>query len=159
MLPRPNFENAWSAFQKVNMKPSLVGNLIGGKVKYNFDIGAFENACTIRLSYVLNSCDCDIARSPDISTVSGADGSWYMYRIRDALQFLEREWGRPDVVLNGPPIAQSGLAYKKGILMFEAKFSDASGHATLWDGKQCSDHDYFDEATRCSLWILPSRTR
>lgn len=42
----------------------------------------------------------------------------------------------------------------KGILVFGVQWSDASGHATLWDGIRCSDHCYFPVAMEASIWFL-----
>ncbi|MFP6791216.1 MAG: hypothetical protein VB954_14640 [Thalassolituus sp.] len=62
-MKRPNIEDAWKAFKEVyddvGKTVSGVGTKIGGKVDYNINKipqgqGRFENACAIRLSYVLN---------------------------------------------------------------------------------------------------------
>ncbi|WP_281257537.1 T6SS effector amidase Tae4 family protein [Mixta gaviniae] len=42
-----------------------------------------------------------------------------------------------------------------GILIFIVdSWSDASGHATLWNGSLCSDHCYFPQASKAALWVL-----
>jgi hypothetical protein len=44
---------------------------------------------------------------------------------------------------------------QQGILVFTVPlWTDASGHATLWDGRTCSDHCYFPLAAEGSLWLL-----
>ncbi len=115
---RPNFYDAWRAFSNVNLQPFQVGNIVGGKVKDNFDSGVFTNACAIRFSYVLNTCGCDITRSDDISSVSGGDGRWYIFRVRDVLIFLSRNWGSPEQSVNGPPVFQNDFVGKVGVLAF-----------------------------------------
>jgi hypothetical protein len=54
------------------------------------------------------------------------------------------------------------LSGKKGVVLFEVRgWDDAAGHATLWNGRQCYDHCYFNEpganyrTDRASFWVLP----
>lgn len=156
-MSRPYFEDAWKAFERVNIPPAQVGSVIGGKVQSNINSGDFENACAIRLSYVLNQCGCPVSHYDDLSYVSGADGSWHIFRVRDALTYLQRVWGNPDVVVRQTE-SKALLSAKAGVLLFEVSgWNNASGHATLWDGDRCSDKDYFDIAIKCSLWRLPRR--
>ncbi|WP_226702028.1 T6SS effector amidase Tae4 family protein [Microbulbifer elongatus] len=47
---------------------------------------------------------------------------------------------------------------KKGILVFEVdQWSDASGHATVWNGNACSDKCYFPISKKAYLWELKSK--
>jgi len=43
----------------------------------------------------------------------------------------------------------------QGILVVEVnEWVDASGHATIWTGLQCTVHCYFPKANKAYLWIL-----
>jgi len=152
MANRPSFNLAWGAFSRVNGSVSHVGQVIGGKVRANIDAGIFTNACAIRMSYVLNRTGHPV-RSGAGATSSGADGARYLYRVRDLAPYLETLFGKPDQVVANPGMSQ--FAGRKGIIVFDvAIWSDASGHATLWNGTSCSDTCYFAESSRASLWEL-----
>ena len=157
--PRPKFLSIWGSFKSVyaDGKVTSVGNKIGGKVKQNIDLGVtdptlgFTNACALRMSYALNYSGMSIPRG-NWKTVSGADNKWYIYRVKDLLTYINHSLGKPDKVIKNPkPQDFSGL---QGILIFNVSWSDATGHATLWDGQTCSDHCYFPEAQEASIWIL-----
>jgi len=131
---------------------SSVGNRIGGRVKQNIDAQIFTNACAIRMSYVLNRSGTLV---PAITgkTVSGADHARYLFRVKDLLDFVTLRFGKPDIVVDGN--ATATLMGKQGLLIFEVSvWRDASGHATLWNGRVCSDHCYFAEANRLRFWGL-----
>jgi len=53
-MARPVFLLAWNKFREVQLPVAEVGLKIGGKVGQNIAAGIFENACPIRISYVLN---------------------------------------------------------------------------------------------------------
>ncbi len=157
--PRPKFLTMWSNFKSVyaDGKVTSVGNKIGGKVKQNIDLGVqdprlgFTNACALRMSYSLNYSGISIPRG-SWNTVSGGDNKWYIFRVKDIVSFLNNSFGKPDKTIKTPkPKDFSAL---KGILIFNVNWSDATGHATLWDGSTCSDHCYFPEAKEASIWIL-----
>jgi hypothetical protein len=154
-MRRPQFAQAWALFRTIYGDGTLttVANQIGGKVKANIDAQIFTNACSIRMSYVLNRAGVLIPHLAN-QTVSGGDHYQYFFRVKDLLEFLRHSLGKPDSILTGP--STGGLTTKKGLLVFEvAIWRDASGHATLWDGVSCSDHCYFLEAKRLSFWALP----
>ncbi|MEI2418447.1 type VI secretion system amidase effector protein Tae4 [Orrella sp. JC864] len=152
MAHRPSFNLAWGAFSRVNGSVAHVGRVIGGKVQANIDAGIFTNACAIRLSYVLNQTGFAIGAGAG-ATSSGANGARYLYRVRDLVPHLQSLFGPPDEVFQNPTPAM--FAGRKGIIVFEvAIWSDASGHATLWNGGACADTCYFRESTRASLWEL-----
>ena len=136
---RPLFSTCWARFTQINVPVSDVGKKIGGKVEFNITQGIFVNACPIRISYVLNRVGVHIpGPASGYSVVSGADTKWYIFKVKDMIQFLERRWGKPDKVVRG---ATSGpLAGRRGLIVVEgAGWSDASGHVTLWNGTRCQD--------------------
>jgi hypothetical protein len=150
----------WNNFTAIYGDGSVasVGKKIGGKVGENFELGikdpnnGFTNACAVRMSYSFNYSGAPVERGT-WSTVSGGDKKWYIYRVRDLLAYLKYNFGKPDKTVKSPKASDfSGL---KGILVFSvAIWTDASGHATLWNGSTCSDHCYFPVATEASLWLL-----
>ncbi|WP_010212381.1 T6SS effector amidase Tae4 family protein, partial [Pseudomonas amygdali] len=88
-----------------------------------------------------------VQRLPKIAkqTVSGADQHQYFFRVSNLKSFLETHWGKPEVVKH-PPSDGGALARKKGVILFEISgWTDAKGHATLFDGDICYDHCYFNE--------------
>jgi hypothetical protein len=104
------------------------------------------------MSYTLNYSGIPITHGAWAS-VSGADKRQYIYRVSDMLKFLVSTFGKPDRTLKNPKPAD--FSKDKGILVFSVPgWSDASGHATLWNGNSCSDHCYFPVATEASIWLL-----
>lgn len=111
----------------------------------------FTNACAIRMSYSLNNSGFLIQKGI-WKTVSGGDKKQYIYRVSDLLKYLTSTFGKPDKTVKSPK--PSDFAGVKGILVFGVQWSDATGHATLWNGSTCSDHCYFPVATEASTWLL-----
>jgi hypothetical protein len=160
---RPSFINAWSRFSEVNLPIAKVGTKIGGKVGQNIASGVFQNACPIRISYVLNYCSIRIPKPKSgYAVVGGADGRWYMYRVREMMAFLEKTFGKADRSVKTPhPAEFDGI---KGIIAVKGHgWSDAVGHVTLWNGTVCSDccHLFADPENGsfipevASIWKLP----
>jgi len=165
-MTRPSFSAAWAASQRIydSANPAAkVAKVIGGNVAKNINnpdaTQRWDNTCAVRMSYILGQSGLLI---PAIQgqTVSGADGRKYFFRVRDLIVFLKRQWGEPEVVKY--PVSGGGvLAGKQGLILFEVSgWSDALGHATLFDGKACYDHCYFNEpeakyrTDRANFWSL-----
>src|SRR5262249_8446818 len=136
---------------------SVVKALIGGHVNADW----ITNTCAIRLSRALNYSGMQIpAHHAGLSTVSGADGLWYAYRMQELRAYLTRTLGQPSISASksrGASIDRSIFAGKKGIIAFDIHFSDAAGHLDLWDGKtfiheHIAGKDYFTLATKISHW-------
>lgn len=138
--------------------------VIGGNVAKNIGnpnaAQRWSNTCAVRMSYILNQSGLVI---PTIAgkTVSGVDKRQYFFRVKDLIAFLQQRWGQPEIV-NNPPSGGGSLAGKKGIVLFEVSgWSDAAGHATLYNGSGCYDHCYFNEpearyrTDRANFWSLP----
>jgi hypothetical protein len=144
-------------FLEVSVKtPSEVGAFIGGKVDFNFNKSRdvrFKNACAVRMSYSLNQSGVKI---PYIAskTISGENRNWYIFRVKDIIDFLKLKLGDPDLSINQPSMEK--LAHYKGILVVEVTgWSNASGHTTIWNGSRCLDEKcYFEKAKRAYLWKL-----
>jgi len=161
MNNRPSHSLALHHFNTINQGRDKgynfehVANTIGGKVKDNINGRIFKNLCAVRMSYVLNQCGITIS-SADGETSGGKDGKRYLFRVLDLHRFLTRKFGQPD--LTDSSKSHSALIGKKGIIIFEASFTGATGHATLWRVKSatdCSDNCYFHESKKVYLWELP----
>ncbi len=156
---RPTFQTTWQKFIEIQADGTLaaVGKKIGGKVEENIELGltdpkaGFTNACAIRMSYCLNHAGVRITRGM-WKTVSGADGRQYIYRVADLIRFLKHAFGAPDKTVKSPTMAD--FADMQGILVFGVEWMDATGHATLWNGRACSDHCHFPIAKEASIWLL-----
>ncbi len=98
---RPFFGVAWMKFSEVNLPVPDVGAKIGGRVDQNIKSGIFQNACPIRMSYVLNYTGVPIPQNP-YATASGSDGKWYRYRVNDMVTFLETTFGKPEKMAKSP---------------------------------------------------------
>jgi hypothetical protein len=154
---RPKLSIALREFRNINIGVSDVGTLIGGKVNYNINVltkvqGQFENACAIRMSYVLNNTGFKIPYIPN-QTVSGKNGNWYIYKVKTIIKYLEKIFGKPDHTITNP--TSSKISSYKGIIVFEVdEWSNASGHVTIWDGVDCSDACYFTQSKKAYIWEL-----
>jgi hypothetical protein len=166
-MTRPSFNAAWAAAQKIYdpaNSGAKVAKMIGGAVATNINSpdpkSRWNNTCAVRISYILNQSGVHIPQSKN-KTVSGADKSNYFYRVADVIEFLKQRWGRPDLILQYPPSGGGPLVAKKGLILFQVSgWGDAAGHATLWDGKGCYDHCYFNEpgaayrTDKANFWSL-----
>lgn len=164
---RPDFITAWAAALHIynpHNSAAKVAELIGGYVKENINNPnprqRWSNTCAVRMSYILNYSGVII---PAIrgQTVSGGDNKQYFFRVRDLIVFLNQKWGPPEIV-KYPPSRGGRLAGRKGLILFEISgWSDAAGHATLFNGITCYDHCYFNEpeasyrSERANFWSLP----
>lgn len=111
------------------------------------------------MSYILGEDGMVMPRIPG-QTVSGGDNRQYFFRVRDLIRFLEQRWGKADGV-KYPPSNGGPLAGRQGVILFEVSgWSDAQGHATLFNGRTCYDHCYFNEpgaqyrTDRANFWSL-----
>ncbi|MFB6324836.1 type VI secretion system amidase effector protein Tae4 [Pantoea deleyi] len=158
---RPQFSAAWNRFSEVNVSVEKVGEILGGKVEANIAARIFENACPIRMSYVLNYTGLPVPANSRYATVTGKDKKRYMFRVNDMMDFLVSAFGQPDLTVKSPkPGSFNG---KQGIIVFQGSgWSNARGHVTLWNGNICSDTCHFLGGAEngsfvpdvASLWIL-----
>lgn len=159
---KPKFMKAWMHFSQINIPVKEVGEKIGGYVAINIESGIFQNACPIRMSYVLNMSGVLIPKSSEYAVVSGKDKKQFMYRVNDMIKYLKKVFGEPDLVVKKPQ--KKDFIGKKGIIVFSGNgWSNARGHVTLWNGNICSDACHFmgsDEngsfvPETALLWELP----
>lgn len=166
-MSRPFFAAAWAASLKIydaSDAGGKVASVVGGNVAKNIDLrslDAWSNTCAVRMSYILNYSGLLVPRVPE-KTVSGADKRWYFFRVRHLVDFLTQRWGAPDLVVPFPPAGGGPLVGKQGVALFIVSgWSDAAGHATLWNGNVCYDHCYFNQpgvryhTDKANFWSLP----
>jgi len=165
-MTRSSFSHAWAASQQIYdpaNSGAKVAKIIGGYVEKNINNPdpkqKWGNTCAVRMSYILNQSGLIIPSIPG-QTVSGADKRQYFFRVDNLITFLKQRWGQPEIV-KYPPSGGGSLIGKKGLILFEISgWSDARGHATLFNGSICYDHCYFNEPSvnylteRANFWSL-----
>lgn len=115
----------------------------------------YQNACATRMSYAFNKGGYKIKlprKFQDYHT-----GEPYVTAILDMIKFLKKNFGDSDMPYNGNAYDfERSILHKKGIVLFEIKWSDANGHVTLWDGSACVDGSYHfaDDPKNILFWEL-----
>jgi len=164
---RPDFSNAWRVFSQVaSFNVNNIGKIFGSKVKQNIEIpkvedGKWTNACTIRMSYMLNRTGFPI-QTGKYGVVSARDGKWYMYRVSDMLLHLQDVFGSPDIEVNRAPVPDDFKGMRGILVVTGTGRGEARGHVTLWDGLTCPDICHFAgddngpfSPRKAAMWILP----
>ncbi|RQT34922.1 type VI secretion system amidase effector protein Tae4 [Burkholderia contaminans] len=165
-MKRPSFAVAWAASQRIYdpaNSGARVAKVIGGYVEKNVNnpdpTQRWSNTCAVRMSYILGEAGMVMPRIPG-QTVSGGDDRQYFFRVRDLIRLLEQRWGKAERV-EYPPSNGGSLAGRQGVILFEVSgWSDAQGHATLFNGRTCYDLCYFNEpgaryrTDRANFWSL-----
>ena len=129
---------------------------IGGYVDQDY----LKNTCAIRLSRTLNYSGFPLPYWKEMVTKKGADGKRYAIRVSELRKWLLFRLGKPEFDLRkreGDPFDKTRLSTMKGILGFDIRFGDATGHLDLWDGARFSSEHmmsrpYWKAATRIWLW-------
>ncbi|VWC57287.1 hypothetical protein BCO18175_00513 [Burkholderia contaminans] len=121
--------------------------------------GSRKESVSGKLGYILGEAGMVMPRIPG-QTVSGGDDRQYFFRVRDLIRLLEQRRGKAERV-EYPPSNGGSLAGRQGVILFEVSgWSDAQGHATLFNGRTCYDHCYFNEpgaryrTDRANFWSL-----
>lgn len=162
MLYMPSF-NEMAKYYPASEAADEVKARIGG----NVDQEHLHNTCIIRVSEALNYAQHPIPRdSPRFRTKLGADKKWYGLRVREFWEYMNRTYGKPDVHeyvdKYGIAIPVKNFLGKRGIIGFRVdKWSDASGHFTLWNGSKLlygSDtFNYWFGSLEAALWQESTR--
>ena len=156
----------WNTIQKnyPALSAPAVFKKIGGKVELNHDIGVFNNACATRISLALNSAD-STHKIPYYKAIgpngkfegqvsSGKNKNWYIFRVKILIKYLTEKYGNPDMYK--PAIHEKELNGRKGIIIYEVNgWSDATGHADLWDGSKCVYKGYGSQSNNVLFWEAP----
>lgn len=137
--------------------------LVGGKVKYNYDIGVFTNFCCIRVSRALNLSGQPVKYFKDIGSdrktlkpavSSGKDKRWHVFRVRSLRKYMEEHYGKGETV--PPATYKQSLKGRNGIILYEVPgWDDASGHADCWQDTTCLWRDYGNKASTILFWEAP----
>lgn len=137
---RPNLQVMWENY--LYAKPAGVWPVVGGAVEINGclpeELGGWKNACTVRLSHMLNKAGHKI---PFVKgqTVSGGNGDQYFFRLEDAELYLKETFGTPDVNIEDASGRFVELPNHPGLLIMRFPGSNFTGHATVWNGAGAVD--------------------
>ena len=139
------------------------------------------NTCALRMSYCLNKAGVKIPsfsltgydddpKKATEQTLAGTSGFRIVYRVRSLATWFDKNFPKASVIhqkksdeTNDEDIDKALAAFKgkKGIMKFDVKWSDATGHFDLWDGESMFEthHNnpetvrrYFGLAYTISLW-------
>lgn len=141
-MAKPLLEMMWLAFPDHAKYPTLrdLHTFVGGTLVKNIDepgFGENGNTCAVRMSRAFNYGNLPVSRklvkSLHLSTMTGADGMLYLFRVRELKVYLHSALGvTPIKVTKNFDTAFKG---QKGIVAFDVSgWTDASGHVALWDG-------------------------
>lgn len=150
---RPNLQVMWENY--LYDKPAGIWSEIGGLVEVNgnlpFDQGQWTNACTVRLSHMLNKAGHKIPREAK-KTVSGGNKDQYYYRVTDLEAYLNEAFGAPDLdVVDGNSF---DLPAVPGIVLMDFPAASYTGHVTVWNGAGTVDGAEIG-GYRVMFWKLP----
>lgn len=176
-LKRPSYNDVSENYLYIFPTPGVVDSAfyayfyIGGQV-YKERLRSpknYANACALRVSYALNLSGMRIPPKISVLPVTEKGGNrilrggneyvvkgdsyYYIYSVENMITFLEYVWGKPEVSFNVPKGVSQTSALKnmkkKGIIIFYISgYSDATGHATIWDGEMCLDGTtYYEPST------------
>jgi hypothetical protein len=131
--------------------------MVGGKVELNILNGTFSNTCALRVSYALTIAGeiLPFVKGAGNSS-SNSNGKWLYPRVKTLTAQLNKLYNN-----NSKNITNiADLKGLKGIIIFNTGglYSDATGHATLWNGSAAlgGNHNYLPmlgNGVTATLWI------
>lgn len=152
---RPNLQLMWENY--LYDRPEGIWGEIGGLVEVNgnlpFDQGRWTNACSVRMSHMLNKADHKIPRVRK-KTVSGGNKDQYFYRVADMEAYLIERYGEPDLAINDGTANSFDLPDHPGIVLMDFPDSSFTGHTTVWNGAGTVDGAEIG-GYRVLFWKLP----
>lgn len=155
LADRPNLQLMWENY--LYDRPEGIWGEIGGLVEVNgnlpFDQGRWTNACTVRLSHMLNKAGHKIPRVRK-KTVSGGNKDQYYYRVADMEEYLNKTFGKPDVAITDGTANSFDLPDHPGIVLMDFPNSGFTGHTTVWNGAGTVDGAEIG-GYRVMFWKLP----
>lgn len=155
LADRPNMQIMWENY--LYDRPEGIWGEIGGLVEVNgnlpFDQGRWTNACTVRLSHMLNKAGHKIPRVSK-KTVSGSNKDQYFYRVADMEAYLNKAFGEPDVAITDGTANSFDLPDHPGIVLMDFPNSGFTGHTTVWNGAGTVDGAEIG-GYRVMFWKLP----
>lgn len=155
MRNRPNAQVMWEHY--LYDRPEGIWGEIGGYVEINgnlpFDQGRWTNACTVRLSHMLNKAGHKIPRERK-KTVSGGNKDQYYYRVADLEKYLIGRYGEPDLAITDGTANSFDLPDEAGIVLMDFPAASYTGHVTIWNGAGTVDGAEIG-GYRVLFWKLP----
>ena len=155
LADRPNLQEMWENY--LYDRPEGIWGEIGGMVEVNgnlpLDQGRWTNACTVRISHMLNQAGHKIPRDGN-KTVSGGNKDQYYYRIRDFEAYLIEAFGEPDLAITDGSADSFDIPPRPGILVMDFPGSTFNGHTTIWNGAGSVDNADIG-GHRVLFWDLP----
>ncbi|MGB0906791.1 MAG: T6SS effector amidase Tae4 family protein [Maricaulaceae bacterium] len=152
---RPNMQIMWENY--LYDRPEGIWGEIGGMVEVNgnlpLDQGRWTNACTVRLSHMLNKAGHKLKREGN-KTVSGGNKDQYYYRVADLEKYLNRTFGEPDVSIADGTGNSFDLPDAPGIVLMDFPNGSYTGHVTIWNGAGTVDGANIG-GYRLMFWKLP----
>ncbi len=146
----------WNAFPAPKGSAEDAKKMIGGDVFAPWLL----NTCVIRVSRSMNYAGHLVPQGfAGLSTVRGADGLRYAFRVEEFRKFLTFTYGPPSFTEDREPKAEPPQSFigETGIICFRVKgWSDATGHVDLWDGSAVLHSAYFNKAYSILLWSVPT---
>lgn len=103
---------------------------------------------------------------PGLFTVKGADGRRYALRMQELKNWLQQQFGMPQIAQK-KPVSRNTFNGSQGIIAFDITFglnpdgiTRALGHLDLWDGRSFTHQsvdprDYFTLASKVGMWKSP----
>lgn len=155
LADRPNMQVMWENY--LYDRPEGIWGEIGGMVEVNgnlpLDQGRWTNACTVRLSHMLNKADHKIPRNGR-KTVSGGNKDQYYYRVADMEVYLKETFGAPDLAIEDGSGNSFDLPITPGIILMDFPDGSYTGHVTVWNGAGTVDGVNIG-GYRLLFWDLP----
>lgn len=152
---RPNMQVMWENY--LYDRPAGIWSEIGGMVEVNGNLppdkGQWTNACTVRLSHMMNKAGHKIPRDGN-KTVSGANKDQYYYRVADMEAYITDVFGAPDVAVTDGSGNSFDLPDAPGIVLMDYPNGSFTGHVTIWNGAGTVDGANIG-GYRVMFWSLP----
>ncbi|NBC32590.1 MAG: hypothetical protein GVY13_07935 [Alphaproteobacteria bacterium] len=148
----PIINELWQSYPQGSVEK--VKTDIGGRVDYDW----VDNTCAIRVSRALNYSGQPVPAPNNrygLNVISGADGKWYAFRVREFKKYLSMRYGAPSISKTssiGRTQLRAAFEGRCGIIAFDVRWANSTGHLTLWDSKSCADTCYFNIADAVHLW-------
>ena len=118
----------------------------------------YRNTCAIRLSVAFNKAG--IAIPNNYREAIDGQGMNLIIKVKTMGEFLKSKlgdayWGMSKNPTQ--PLSPSSIPHKKGICVYHAQWTDASGHFDLWTGDAfvgSGNFDDIEDGFEIALWLL-----
>lgn len=157
-IERPKWDDMIKNYPNTSIGVDLLYKTIGGGLPKLLadNPGGWQNTCAFRMSRGLNLSKVKLpkdnskyrAKGSKGGVLKGDDDNYYWYRVSELSKYLSEYLKKPelDITLKKVGLGENKekvsvdnwkiLKKTKGIIMFKVSgWGDASGHFTLWDGK------------------------